>query len=194
MIEHCEWVDDRLYNAGINGQRIAIVGYSHYLKEGSEDSRSVTKDTINDVIRGRRFSFFSSISAYFGDPDVWKKVLFFNFLPNAIGYREDRYKVGDKRQLERARIRVTRLIDQYSPNKLLVFTRKGWSEFPKTQQESKGELLSLSTCPSFTWGSYRSSRCHTMGFGLRHPQYAPTDVMISAVSEILSMPLQDGLV
>ena len=191
MIEHREWLNEPLYQAGINGQNIAIVDYSHYLKEYSNDSPSVTVDTINDVMSEKRIPFFSSISAYFGDADIWKKVLFFNFLPNAIGYRKDRNNIGKEDQLRRGRARVIRLIERYSPDKLLVFTTKGWNEFPKTQEEKKREeLLSLSTFSGFTWGTYRTQRGRTMAFGLRHPLYAPKDVMSGAVREILSMALQ----
>jgi hypothetical protein len=194
MIEHNEWINKPIYERGIDGQRIAIVGYSHYLARDKKDSETVTEDTIHCVLDGKRWSFFTNISSYFddGSADFWNKVLFFNFIPDAIGEHANRYGSGHEKQLERGRDRVERLIARYSPDKLLVFSRKGWCEFPSTLEEAnKKDLYSLSSDPSFTYGTYLYKHGITMAFGLRHPQFATADKMRRAVKEILSMPLKE---
>jgi hypothetical protein len=138
----------------------------------------------------RDLIFFTKIKTYFGyrDPqEFWNSVMFFNFLPNAVGYHDKLYACGAQDQLERGRHRVKRLIEKYTPQIIIVFTTKGWSEFPSTREETKAELHSLVGFPSFTWGTYRSQCGTTMAFGLRHPQFAKTDVMFRAVRKILKM-------
>src|SRR5438874_13365025 len=99
-IEHDPWEGPK-YQMGIDEQRIAIVGYSHHRAEDDHDTRSFTRDVINDVLARdshqtvgngdpfaedirQRIQFFRSIRAYFAFEDArdfGSRVLFFNFLP-----------------------------------------------------------------------------------------------------------------
>jgi len=190
--EHRPWVGKR-YATGINGQQIAIVGYSHYLREGSTDSDGVTEDTIECVLKSDPFAFFRKVRSYFRWEDCkefWGSVVFFNFLPNSVGTRDRRYAYGTPGQIERGQSRVQELIDSYAPNKIFVFTKKGWSEFPPTNEERRGgecAQLDAEVFPRFTWGTYGSSSIST-AFGLRHPQYANAEEMTKAVGYIMALP------
>src|SRR2546428_13884533 len=98
MVQHERWVG-RDYGTGINGQRICIVGYSHHYTPGESDSDDFTTWVVRQVISGApgRNSFFRPIGGYFGLPDsatFWNRVMFFNFLPDAIGKTEQRYDAG----------------------------------------------------------------------------------------------------
>ena len=195
MIEHRPWVGKKFCSGGgIKGQKIAIVGYSHYL-DGRKDNEDVTKCTISRVIRRDHesfLSFFYSIERYFDDvDDLWEKVLFFNFIPNAIGNVDRRFALGKPAQIEQGRLRVTQILKEYLPDKVIVLTRKGWSEFPKTCEEvDGGDCPSLDDLhfPSFTRGSYRYGASLVRAFGLRHPLYADVQVMRNAITHILALP------
>jgi hypothetical protein len=193
---HTPWRGDS-YQDGINGQRIAIVGYSHWLDDGEVDSADATVDTIRKVINKElgfeRISFFVQIRNYFGfetHEAFWNRVLFFNFLPECVGGPEKRYDSGTEEQIGRGRERFRRILDEYRPHKVLVFTARGWQECPPTRQEqttNSSPMLS-SDLPRFSWGTYEHDGHVVMAFGLRHPQFAPTEVMRRAINHILAMP------
>ena len=99
-IEHDPWEGPK-YQMGIDEQRIAIVGYSHHRAEDDHDTRSFTRDVINDVLARDSHQFFRSIRAYFAFEDTrdfWSRVLFFNFLPDCIGTTDRRYADGTTQQ------------------------------------------------------------------------------------------------
>lgn len=63
-IEHAEWVGAN-YDAGIRGQRIAIIGYSHWADAVGEHP-DFTCDVVLKVREGYSHSFFDRIQEYFG--------------------------------------------------------------------------------------------------------------------------------
>ena len=100
MVEHGPWVGGEYQLEGLNGQRIAIVGYSHWYEEGGKDDADVTTDVVAKVVRGEdsyeKIRFFVEIRDYFGygcHQDFWPRVLFFNYLSECIGTGPDRYRV-----------------------------------------------------------------------------------------------------
>ena len=187
MIEHEPWKGPH-YETGINGERIAIVGHSHY--RDCEDTNSFTLDVMSDVISGRcSYSFFNHIATYFDARHIggiWNRVLFFNYLPDCVGSDEERYKFGRPEQIERGHERFLRLLAEYRPQKVFVFSKKIWPKRPPTREDSAaGEI----TDGGFSWGTYQAGRQIVMDFNLRHPERAPKDLMRKAVQRILSMPL-----
>jgi hypothetical protein len=78
MVEHRPWVGKHYSTIGIEGQRLAIVGHSHW---GDDDSDGATEEVVSRVISGEwSISFFTSIRNYFGYDDhdeFWHRVLFF---------------------------------------------------------------------------------------------------------------------
>jgi hypothetical protein len=82
---------------------------------------------------------------------------------------------------------------KYSPNKVLVFTAKGWKEMPPLREFPNGESKPLGPeFPNVTWGTYEGGSGPVMAFGLRHTQYARGELMRRAVQHILEMPLVEG--
>ena len=101
--------------------------------------------------------------------------MFFNFIPNAIRDVDRRYAYGMPDQIQEGRLRVERLLKKYLPNKVIVLTRKGWSEFPQTCEEAESRVspsLDGTRFPSCTQGTYRFGPDVVRAFGLRHPLYA----------------------
>lgn len=168
-LEHRCWCPPG-YKKGLEGQRVAICGFSHYSDEG--DDEELTNIVLNDVINGAAYRFFTSISRSFGFdsvPDFWSSVLFFNFIPVSVGASDNRYASGTSDQIVDGRARVLRLIGSHKPHKLFVFSRKAWQNFPPTFEESIGLPLN----EPLGWGTYKSRGLHrTIAIGLRHPQFA----------------------
>lgn len=190
-IEHRPWVGEN-YATGFDGQRIAIIGYSHHRDENDPDTPSFTLAVMQEVIDKDPYAFFKQVRSYFGVEEVaefWNRVLFFNFLPNCVGFDDQRYDAGTPKQKERARQRILELFAKYQPHKALVFTQKGWEQFPPAREEASG-----GTCPKlgaefgdFSPGTYNTGGFVVTAFGLRHPQYAPYELMHSAVQHILKL-------
>ena len=176
------------YESGIDGERIAIVGYSHHHDPGKPDRDSLTMEVISEVISGEKkgYAFFSRVSEYFdSDAAFWNRVLFFNFLPDCIGVTAQRYGTGSQIQIERGQERFLRIIREQRPHKVFVFTMKGW----RAIQEKTGEATASlgESFPRFSWDSYTAADWAFMAFGLRHPQFARAELMQRAVRRILAI-------
>lgn len=188
MIEHREWVGPKYGFGGLEGQKIAIAGYSHW---GSEESSNFTCDVLKHVCEGEGHSFFSSIRSYFGHDDdraFWESVLFFNTVPVLIGEEGDRYAYGTPAQLAPVAARVLRIADDHRPDKMIAFTTKGWRLWPKFSgsQTSEGTHF-LNSAEKVEWGTYRrGDGSETLAFGTRHPQFATYELMRAAVREIVA--------
>lgn len=187
MIEHTPWVGSR-YEQGIGGKTVAISGYSHWGDE--PDTSDATVKCVEHVIDGTwSISFFDKIMSYFGFSDrslFWNSVIFFNFVPSLIGSGGNRYAWATEEQKAIGQRRVLRIVEQYKPERLLVFTRKGWCSYPLTIEDKRdgGSIHLAEDQPhAFTYGHYPhlEGATTTIAYGLRHPQYARNDLMRSAV-------------
>jgi len=191
-VEHTPWVGQG-YEAGINGQRICIVGHSHHHKIEESDSDDFTTDVVGRFLSGKlgRDSFFPPMAGYFGFSDkemFWQSVVFFNLLPNCIGESDDdKYGTGTPEQIARGKERFLRIIRQTKPDLVFVFTTKGWCECPPTIEEAagKGKAPLGAEFPGFSWGTYTAGEHTVMAFGLRHPERARSELMRSGVRHIL---------
>ena len=189
QIEHTPWLPE---NAdGIQGQKVAVVGYSHYV--GGQDSITLTIDVVQSVVNGEKFRFFQAIQGYFGfpdDPGFWNRVLFFNFLPNAVGTKSEKYKLGTPEQIQHGKDRFLRIIDAEKPDKVFVFARKGWCDFPETTKEE----LSVGMCTPLiqgqkepNWGTYMAGDQSVLVCGFRHPQGALGEKIREEVKAFLEL-------
>jgi len=189
MIEHLEWTGPD-YEQGFEGQKIAVVGYSHYLTPGDPDGDDLTSRMVRSAIAGDNFPFFDAIGSYFGvlnNADLYNRALFFNFLPDCVGTSARRYAHGTKEQIERGQVRALRLFGEHKPTKVFVFTRKGWSDFPPIREEQNEGTPLSPEFTRFTWGTYDVGGHIVSVFGLRHPQYANSNEMQRAVRLILAL-------
>jgi len=191
-IEHRPWMGEQ-YCLGIEGQRIAIVGHSHWRTIDEKDTDDYTQMVLNEVIRGARVRFFPYIRGYFGgiSNDFWQHVMFFNLLPECLP-EDMKDSEGTEVQVKRAKDRFDGLIANTMPppQKILVFTRKGWSNIPWKQNEER-KALGPDFPPFFVWGVHQAGASKAMVFGLRHPQGAKGRLLRVAVRTILDMPLVD---
>ena len=83
------WVGAHYAN-GINGQRLLVLGESHY----SDDSRNAypqfTRDIVGRVVAGERFPFFTRLGGVIqmstkATAFSWQAVLFYNFVQQLVG-------------------------------------------------------------------------------------------------------------
>jgi hypothetical protein len=190
MIEHKPWEGPN-YKDGVNGQRVAIVGHSHH--GDCVDTDNFTLEVMAEVINGRKsYKFFDQIRDYFGFQDsaeFWSRVVFFNYLPDCVGTDEERYAYGTKDQLDRARDRFLRLLEEYHPQKVFVFTKEMWKELPESREEAPNNPSGEIKCDGFSWCTYDADGQIVMAFGLPHPERAPKEPTRQAVQRILAMPL-----
>jgi hypothetical protein len=135
-----------------------------------------------------------AIQKYFDasdDTSFWNRVIFFNFLPNCVGYSDGKYGRGTAAQIKLGQERFVRILLKHSVQKVFVFTKKGWSNCPQTIEEmgTKGAPIPLSAeFPHFSYGSYSRDGHTVLTYGLRHPQGALTEEMARAVRYIMALP------
>ena len=105
MIIHQPW-EGKQFRSGLNGQRVGIVGYSHWNGDPDRpDSEAFTQNVVNGVIRWDGHNFFTQIRNYFqfdNHHSFWQRVLFFNYARNCIGEQKDRYKSLRKEKAKEA--------------------------------------------------------------------------------------------
>ena len=190
MIEHEEHLGAK-WEDGLYGLKTAIMGYSHHYDRSEPDTDDFTLRTIDEVVNGAAYPFFSRIESYFNADNrqqFWERVCFFNFLPDAIGTSDDRYGSGSPDQVERGKHRFRRIIDAHKPDRLLVFTRRGWQQLPPFDGSMRKDGVKLPEAPTVEVGSYKlSDGSDMLTFGLPHPQYSSTDVQRAAVQKILGI-------
>jgi hypothetical protein len=185
------------YLSGINGHRVAILGYSHWNGDPDRDDYDkFTIDVMRDVINATyRPSFFTRIAGFFdaGDPALfWKKVLFFNYLPQCIGGKAERFDVADESWSNSANERFRCILEAHVPDKVIVFTSKGWGSLPPFDAaipytfDTSGLVGAVLRDPC---GLYKVGSKSIIAFGLRHPQGAPAKAMSLAVRQILEFPI-----
>ena len=168
MIEHKPFVGDA-YLSLPAGQRIAIAGFSHYV-DGEPDHCDVTRDVVGDVANGFRAPwtrFFTAIMQAFGETDpgrFWAGKLFFNILPSSVGSSLERFSLGSIEQHAAVEKRFRALLEEYRPDRVIVFTSKGWWLLPKEDAGDPGLPREA------VWYHYKYGR--TLAYGLRHPQGA----------------------
>jgi len=192
MIEHRPWIGPD-YRRGIDGQRVMIVGYSHYLREDT-DQDGATEDIINRITIKRETwgAFFTAIPKYFDFDDrveFWNRVMFFNFIPECVGSKEKKFANGTSGQVERARERFVRLIRDAKPkpDRVLVLTTKGWRHCQQALREAGAEQCAATCNEAESPLHYRYNvNGHTTRIlGLRHPQGAKNAQMAESVRSFL---------
>lgn len=197
MVEHKPWLGDH-YSCGIEGQRIGVILYSHYWNP-EHDHEDVTCCSILSLMRAdpdehgsrRWMAPFTRIRNYFGFEEhakFWPRILFFNYLPDSIGAAESRYGNGSSEQINRARCRFLSILKDHEPDKVLVFTTKGWRDRPCKGEDLGRNGRSQQLGPrSFQRTTYEIPGKIVHAFGLRHPQGANGELMREAVKCILGL-------
>jgi hypothetical protein len=78
----------------------------------------------------------------------------------------------------------------YLPQKIFVFTARGWSQLPFTDEGRAGIKLKIlgAEFPKFEWGTYDLGGNTITAIGMRHPQGALGQLMVRGVRCGLSLP------
>lgn len=172
------------YEQGIKGKKIAIVGYSHWHDGECSDSADWSTFTIENVIKGEwKPRFFGSIRNSFNfnsHKDFWNRVLFFNYVPTMIGIGAERFASATDQEAAVANTRFERIIDEYRPDIVFVFTKK--TQLGALQLKFKPLPEPFQTFVQAT----RTSQNHTSHIvRLRHPQGASGRGLKQAVLQIV---------
>jgi hypothetical protein len=190
VIEHRPWVGDRYAVEGIDGQRIAIMGYSAYTPT---DYDGYTIECVSKVVSGadRTMRFFNVIPDYFNRKaaDFYARIVFFEFVPCAVGGPEQKFAVATPEQADAGRRRVLRIVQEHQVQKLLVLSAKAWSSMPLMVEAASGPLASLPGT-GFRMGTYNIDGFRPIAVGLRHPQFARKAIMQAAVQAALALPTE----
>ena len=191
-MEHAPWIGER-YGKGIDGQRLLLFGFSHYgtLDEG-EDGPDLTNHVMRTWGLGGEIPFFNTLASYFGADDpaaFFPRVAFANTLPRSVGDEEEKFADGDVAALAEVGDRVRRLIVELDPDTIVVFTAKGWRQFPQYDDRVDGGWLDVPGYKPIEFGGYRRrSPGPAMAYGLRHPMMAPWRIMRASVEAIMAVP------
>ena len=187
-IDHRPWIGERYWSQP-KGHRHLIAGFSHNgpFSPAVKDDPAFTEQTVAELGIGGEHPFFNSIAGYFNEQPAtfWSGVAFFNTLPSTVG--EDRYAFGTSEQLAAVKPRVLRVIAETKPDRIFVFTSKGWNKMwpDYTGRITDGTLRVLGT-GEVDYGTYSHSDGEAIAFGFRHPQYARVDDMKELVSAALA--------
>jgi len=187
VIEHRPWVGNLYASEGIDGQRIAIMGYSPHTPE---DHEGHTIECVSQVVSGQdgTMRFFNAIPGYFQmtPADFYTRVVFFEFVPCAVGGPEQKYAVATPDQAAAGRRRLLGIAEEHRVQKLLVLSVKAWSSMPPMVESASGPLPFLPGT-DFRMGTYDLEGVRTVAVGLRHPQYGPKAKMRAAVQAGMSL-------
>jgi hypothetical protein len=176
------------YEYGINGKKIAVVGYSFWHNGEYPDTEDWGAFTLSKVMSGAwKPRFFSTIRNSFGfgsHAEFWERVLFFNYVSTMIGNGAERFAAATDEEARAANIRFERIIDEHKPDLVLVFTKK-------TQLGALG--LGFKPLPEplqMFVHAERTSGGHTARIiRLRHPQGANGAALKKAVAQTVGLPL-----
>lgn len=184
-MQHRPWVGKE-YGSGLAGNKIAIIGNSHWLNELDEDNSETTNFVVSEVCSGAfgNIAFFSQIRDYFGfqsHTEFWDRVLFFNYAPRSIGLGDQRYDHITSEMAEEAKLRFFDLVQTYRPDKIFVFSTKIRWALPPLKFSSIDASLKSAKRAVIREGDATSPSVYL----LRHPQGASKQEMTETVSQIM---------
>ncbi len=187
MIEHDPWVGPLYESEGVDGQRLGIIGYSSWVEPDRVD---YTIYSIERVVAGDwNVRFYNDIASYFrmDRAAFYNRVVMFEFVPCAIGGKDQKYDLASPEWTAAGRARTLRIAEEKGIEKLIFFSSKAWRSMPPTIERAEGRRTVLPGT-KFEVGRYRLGDRHVTAIGLRHPQYAPRALMSAAIEKALALP------
>ncbi|WP_426129889.1 hypothetical protein [Pararhizobium sp. PWRC1-1] len=175
------------YNQGINGKKVAVVGYSHWSEGEYPDNENFSAFTLDKVMDGSwKPRFHSTIRNAFGftsHSDFWNRVLFFNYVPTMIGTKSQRFGTATDAEAKIANARFEHILDDHKPELVFVFTKK-------TQLGALGlNFEPLSEPLQAFVHAERTANGHTSKIvRLRHPQGANGRALKQTIAQALGNP------
>lgn len=99
------------------------------------------------------------------------------------------YATGTEAEIEEAQKRFLDFLETERPEKVFVFTRKGWKSFPEcTTEELGGGFCNVLLDGSRTnGGRYQVGSDEIDVCGLQHPQYANAEQLRAEVQAFLAL-------
>lgn len=186
-IDHRPWVGPD-YRSQPAGARLLIAGFSHHgrFSDDVEDDPDFTVRRVEQLALTGDHTFFNRIAGYVGeDPAAfWSRVAFFNTLPSTVG--DDRYASGTPEQVAGVEPRVLRIIAETRPDRIFVFTTKGWDMWPNYTGRIVDGTLREPGVGKVDYGTYAHADGEALAFGFRHPQYARAADMKALVAAALA--------
>lgn len=198
-VSHHHWVGSAFDHR--SGEKIAVLGYSHYLG-GGRDHDAMTTDLLKSIVNNdhanhsenRNTPFFKKIATVFGKDNgtFWNDVVFLNLIPNAIGGREEMYDWADHDSAVAGSTRLFEVLAKHNISKLFVFSAKAWESLPAPVLLRDVPLGSGSR---YGFNAFVQAPT-TVAFHLRHPQFAPPvelEKLGQAVQLAMERPAADFL-
>lgn len=156
------WKGDNYSAGAFFGQRLLLVGESHY---GPRDYPELTVDTVKEVIAGQPIDFYGWLgyacagrTAYEADRSrFWHSVSFMNFVdelvgPNAKSPATDEMLLrGQKSFLSRIRKH------DLAPDRIVVFSSRAWKFLPPFMLGQEGATF-FADEPEKAWFGYYKLR------------------------------------
>ena len=195
-ILHKPWIGP---NYKDSAEKVAILGYSHYLGEGHDYDdmttdivNSITDETHIDHATNKRIPFFTKISGFFRGKDqasFWNDVIFMNFVTEAVGQRGEKYNWASHEMAVAGSERVFDVLIKNNVEKLFVFSAKAWVGLPTTILEKKD--VSLGTTNPHGFNVFVKAP-KTIAFHLRHPQNAKPEEL-KKLGEAVELGMKQSL-
>lgn len=148
------WIGKNYAAGAFFGQRILIVGESHY---GAFDA-GMTINVVQEVCDGYRYRFFTAIgqaivgkNAYEANPSAfWHSVAFMNFLdePAGVGPAHRPSRQALARSGERFLDRAAEIGSDQLPHRIIIFSHLAWESMPAFSQGTAEGIAFVPVMPS----------------------------------------------
>lgn len=192
MVEHNPWVGHTFEHSD---QKIAILGYSHYLG-GGRDHDGMTTEMITSLVdrshaehaENKNILFFKKVSDSFGISDCaafWNSVTFMNLVPEAVGGPDEKYDWASHALAEAGSRRLFSVLAKHRVEKLFAFSDKAWKSLPATVLPAD---LPITEKNPYGFNTFVTSP-DTVAFHLRHPQFA-TPLELEQLGEAVAFAMK----
>ncbi len=180
----------------IEGKKVLVVGFSHWgrYSDSEQDSPDFTNSVMCQWVLDGQILFFNAIASYFKHDSVkefWNSVTFANTLPTTVGDEDERYSAGTPAQRAAVPDRALRLIADLEPDRVFVFTKKGWNLWPDYTGTLRDGTLRVEGAGEYDAGMYRHHGGEAIAFGFPHPQFTPIEPKQKAVTAAMNATISD---
>lgn len=166
------WEGDHYKGGSFFGQKILLIGESHYDPE-MRDHAEFTKKTVREVCNGNPIGFFTAVGHACVGPTAyeparfWHSVAFFNFVETHVGPTSKArptpamWKEAKETFLFRA--------EALKPDRIIVFSDGAWNHLPPFADQTDGANFYAAE-PSKAWmGYYRFASSLVPAMYAHHP-------------------------
>lgn len=182
-LEHEAFRGDHYQRGGM-----MIWGFSHHKGPNDPDGPDFTNRMVRELALTGEHWFFNRIRRFFGNEkpeQFWHKVAFANTLPTSV-LSGSRYSSGTSEQRERVAGRVRRILIEFAPSKVVLFSTKGWKMWPGLNGSVGEPPQILMTSPELQHGTYNFDLGYEIkAYNLPHPMAQSDKAMIERVQYLM---------